>query len=79
MQYMFWAEYALFTVGILLILYALFCYMRRTGDYQGFWRVFVNRLKDGFIIAEFKFYRAGVLLLIFGILMRFINLVLFPY
>jgi len=38
----------------------------------------VNQLKDGFVMAEFKIYRAGVLLLIAALVIRFINQLFFP-
>lgn len=79
MQYMLLAENLILTLGVALTLYALIRYVMRTKDYQGFWRIFINRLKDGFIIAEFKYYRAGILLLILGVLLRFVNLLLFPH
>ena len=78
MQLVSLLEFVLFISGILLILVALIKYTRRSQDYQSFWRVFVNRLKEGFSIAEFKLYRLGVALLIFALLVRFANQLFFP-
>lgn len=71
-------EPAAFTVGLILVLTALFKYTQRTQDYQSVWRVLVNKLKDGFNIAEYKFYRAGLLVLSFGLIVRLANQIFFP-
>ncbi|MDP2562492.1 hypothetical protein [Psychrobium sp. 1_MG-2023] len=77
-QFLSVLETLLFTAGILLILTALFKYTKRTEDYQSVWRVFVNKLKHGFDIAEFKFYRAGVLVLVTALILRLVNQIFFP-
>ncbi len=78
MQLLSFLEPAAFTVGILLTLTALFKYTQRTQDYQSIWRVLVNKLKNGFNIAEFKIYRMGILILMFGLVLRLINQIFFP-
>lgn len=78
MQLLSILEPAAFTIGVLLILTALFKYTQRTNDYQSIWRVLINKLKDGFNIAEFKIYRTGVSILIFGLVIRLVNQIFFP-
>tara|TARA_B110000046_G_C12803974_1_gene318408 strand:+ start:288 stop:536 length:249 start_codon:yes stop_codon:yes gene_type:complete len=71
-------EPAAFILGIGLVLIALFKYTQRTKDYGSVWRVMVNKLKDGFTIDEFKYYRLGVVILIFGLVVRLVNQIFFP-
>jgi hypothetical protein len=71
-------EPTLFTIGLLLVLLALFQYIQRTQDYQSIWRVLLNKLKEGFTLAEFKIYRLGVAILIFGLVIRLVNQIFFP-
>jgi len=71
-------ESSLFMVGLGLVLFALFQYIKRTKDYQSVWRVLLNKLKDGFTLAEFKIYRLGVAILVFGLAIRLINQIFFP-
>jgi len=78
MQLLGYLEPLLFALGCLLVLTALAKYTLRTKDYQSIIRVMVNQLKDGFVMAEFKIYRAGVLLLIVALVIRFINQLFFP-
>ena len=72
------SELILFTLGILLVLTAMIKYSMRTADYQCVWRVFVKKLKNGFTISEFKIYRLGVATLIFALILRLLNQILFP-
>jgi len=71
-------ETAAFISALLLILTALFKYTQRTHDYQSVWRVLINQLKDGFNIAEFKLYRLGVSIAVFGLVLRLVNQIFFP-
>jgi len=71
-------EPAAFIIGLILTLTALFKYTQRTQDYQSVWRVLINKLKNGFNIAEFKIYRLGVSILIFGLVLRLVNQIFFP-
>jgi|GEM_PF-1923055 len=71
-------EPATFILGLLLVLTALFQYVQRTNDYHGIWRILINKLKDGFIVSEFKIYRLGVSILLIGLVLRLINHIFFP-
>ena len=77
-QLLSFLEIAAFTTGILLILIALFKYTQRTQDYQSVWRVLINKLKNGFNMTEFKIYRLGISILVFGLVLRLINQIFFP-
>jgi len=61
-----------------LVSFALYQYIRRTQDYQSIWRVLLNKLKEGFTLAEFKIYRLGIAILIFGLVIRLVNQIFFP-
>jgi len=78
MQILTVLEPAAFILGLLLTLTALFKYTQRTQDYQSVWRVLINKLKDGFTIAEFKLYRLGISILLVGLVLRLINQIFFP-
>ncbi|TKB50647.1 hypothetical protein FCL40_05725 [Ferrimonas sediminicola] len=59
--------------GAVLVLTSLTLYSRRQKHLHGFWQVWVGKLKD-FTIAEFRFYRMGILFLFIGIVLRIVNL-----
>lgn len=63
--------------GVTLVLIGCFIYSRRKADYLAPIKIFFNQVND-LAIAEFKFIRSGVLLLILAIILRFINLTFFP-
>ncbi|TKB57329.1 hypothetical protein [Ferrimonas aestuarii] len=67
-------ENAILGAGVILVIISLIQYSRRQGNYHGFWRVWLGQLKD-FTPAEFKLYRAGIVLLFVGVILRIINLV----
>lgn len=71
-------EPAIFIIGLLLVIIAVIKYTKRTKDYGSIWRVVLNQLKDGFIIDEFKIYRLGVMILIFGLIIRLTNQIFLP-
>lgn len=71
-------EPAAFSVGLVLVFIALFKYTQRTKDYGSIWRVVLNKLKNGFNLEEFKIYRLGAIILIFGLIVRLINQIFFP-
>jgi len=78
MQLLSFLEIGAFTAAVLLILTALYKYTQRTQDYQSVWRVLINKLKDGFNIAEFRLYRLGISIAIFGLVLRLVNQIFFP-
>ena len=78
MTFFGYLEPAAFTTGLVLILIALFKYTQRTKDYGSGWRVMINKLKDGFTLDEFKFYRLGIVILVFGLIIRLVNQIFFP-
>lgn len=71
---MFYAEKIALIVGLCLVMYAYFCYWRRTGDGQGlvmFWRraMALN-------VVEFKLQRGGIALLLVAVVLRFVQALL---
>ncbi|SDK25906.1 MULTISPECIES: hypothetical protein [Ferrimonas] len=66
-------EPILIVSGILFVTYALAIYSRRQQHLNGFWQVWVGKLKD-FNRREFGLYRIGIVLLFVGVILRIANL-----
>ncbi|GLS82681.1 hypothetical protein [Paraferrimonas haliotis] len=76
MAYLPYLETLLLTIGLVLVIYALVKYIRRTNNYHAVWQVFVNKLND-LKIEEFKLFRLGIVFLFVGILVQIVNLTLY--
>ncbi|MBL4714920.1 MAG: hypothetical protein RH947_06805 [Alcanivorax sp.] len=73
MQYL---QAALFALGVVLVLVAYSQYIRRTGDWGGvlrFWRRGMS-----LSVTEFKIQRAGLMIMILAVVVRFVS-VLFQW
>ncbi|HEX5677831.1 MAG TPA: hypothetical protein VFX91_07665 [Alcanivorax sp.] len=73
MQYL---QGALLALGIVLVLVAYSQYIRRTGDWAGvlrFWRRGMS-----LSVTEFKVQRAGLMIMILAVVLRFVS-VLFQW
>ena len=75
MTWMIWLEQALLIIGLLVVLVSFHRYWRRTGDWKAivfFWqkRMILER-------SEFLINRAGISIMILGVLVRFIYHLMF--
>lgn len=64
-------ESALLVIGLLVIVYSLFLFIKRTGDYKAvllFWQAKLTLNEQ-----EFRLNRMGIGIMLGGILLRFIN------
>lgn len=71
MPLLFLLESAFLLVGLLTVLYSLLLFIKRTGDYKAvlcFWQA-----KLTFNEKEYQLNRAGIGIMLGGILIRFIN------
>jgi hypothetical protein len=73
MQYL---QGALLALGLLLVLVAYGQYIRRTGDWGGVLRFW--RRGMALSVTEFKIQRAGLLVMILAVVLRFVS-VLFQW
>ena len=75
MTWMIWLEQALLIIGLLVVLVSFYRYSRRTGDWKAivfFWqkRMILER-------SEFLINRAGISIMIVGVLVRLIYHLMF--
>ncbi len=73
---LFMLEKSLLICGLFCILTALLRYGRRSSDWRGVLTVFYKRVP--LTVSEFKFYRLGVALLCFAIVLRIGLLAFYP-
>lgn len=66
---MAYLEAGLLIIGVLLVLSAYGHYLRRTGDFAGVVRFWTRGM--ALSVIEFKLQRAGILMLILAVLVRF--------
>ncbi|OEF27533.1 hypothetical protein [Vibrio rumoiensis] len=69
-------EKSILVVGVGLILTSLYDYGRRSNDWRGVATVFYKRVE--MTVREFKFYKLGVSMVVFAIVLRIIALTLWP-
>ncbi|WP_028116854.1 hypothetical protein [Ferrimonas senticii] len=62
-------------LGALLVLASLGKYIQRSGNWHGIWQIWIGQLKD-FNVAEYRLFRSAVLILLFAVVLRIINLTL---
>ncbi|GAB6263949.1 hypothetical protein [Photobacterium sp. 53610] len=70
------SEWVLLTVGLILLLTSMVTYGRRTKDWGGLATMFFKRIS--MTAKEYNFYRLGVASVVLGILIRMVNLTLWP-
>ena len=70
------AEYLLILAGLAMVVNGIIIYGRRTSDWTGVLKMFYNRI--GMAVEEFKWYRLGVASSILGVIIRIVNLTLWP-
>ncbi|UTV30233.1 hypothetical protein [Photobacterium atrarenae] len=70
------AEIILIACGLMLITRSIFQYGKRTRDWTGVAKMFYQRVSMN--VAEYKAYRLGVSAFILGVIIRIVNLTLWP-
>jgi hypothetical membrane protein len=73
---MFWVEKIVLTAGVLLILTGIWQYGRRSHDWRGVITMFYKRIPMN--VSEYKWYRLGVSLVVFAVVLRIVSLTLWP-
>jgi len=73
---LFWAEKGMLLLGALFVLTGIMQYGKRSQDWKGVVTMFYKRIPMS--IAEYKWYRLGIALLVFAVIMRFALLILWP-
>ncbi|CAK2034157.1 hypothetical protein [Vibrio crassostreae] len=73
---LFWAEKGMLVLGTLFVLTSMMQYGRRSSDWKGVITMFYKRIPMN--IAEYKWYRLGIALLVFAVIIRFALLILWP-
>lgn len=67
---------AMLFIGIALVATSLLFYIRRSGNWNAIWQVWVGQLKD-FNLTEFRLFRSAIVVLFIAIIIRIINLTLY--
>ncbi|WP_117234117.1 hypothetical protein [Vibrio maerlii] len=65
---LFWLEKVLLVAGILSILTSMYMYGRRSSDWSGLVTMFFKRVQMN--IAEYKWYRIGVALVLVAVVLK---------
>ncbi len=73
---LFWAEKGMLVLGALFVLTSIMQYGRRSNDWKGVITMVYKRTPMN--IAEYKWYRLGIALLVFAVIIRFALLILWP-
>ncbi|EIO3937006.1 hypothetical protein D8T49_09315 [Vibrio vulnificus] len=69
-------EKAILLLGILFVLTGVIQYGKRSQDWRGIATMFYKRIPMS--ISEFKWYRLGIGLCLFAVVMRFGLMIIFP-
>ncbi len=75
-EVLYWAEKGFLAGGILFVLVGVVLYGKRTHDWKGMITMFYKRIP--LTVAEFKWYRLGISLLIFAVVLRIGALIFWP-
>lgn len=70
------AEYLFLVAGVAMIGNGIILYGRRTNDWVGVLKMFYNRI--GMSVEEYKWYKLGVSAVVLGVIVRIVNLTLWP-
>ncbi|WCE31394.1 hypothetical protein [Vibrio sp. SCSIO 43137] len=73
---LFWVEKGFLLVGIIFVLTGIMQYGKRSHDWKGVVTMFYKRIPMS--VAEYKWYRLGVSLIVFAVVLRVIVLTLWP-
>ncbi|EJK2113412.1 hypothetical protein NK428_000211 [Vibrio navarrensis] len=73
---LFWAEKGFLLVGILFVLTGIIQYGKRSQDWRGVVTMFYKRIPMS--VSEYKWYRLGIGLCLFAVVMRIGLMVIFP-
>jgi len=73
---LFWVEKGFLLVGIIFVLTGIMQYGKRSHDWKGVVTMFYKRIPMS--VAEYKWYRLGISLIVFAVVLRVIVLTLWP-
>lgn len=73
---LFWAEKGMLLLGVLFVLTSVMQYGKRSHDWKGVITMFYKRIPMS--VSEYKWYRLGIALLVFAVIVRFALLILWP-
>ncbi|PNM64447.1 hypothetical protein AL544_005915 [Vibrio mimicus] len=73
---LFWVEKLILVSGILLVLTGMMRYGRRSQDWKGVATMFYKRIP--MTIDEYKWYRLGISLIVFAVILRIALLTFWP-
>ncbi len=73
---LFLAEKGMLVLGALFVLTSVMQYGKRSSDWKGVITMFYKRIPMS--VAEYKWYRLGIALLVFAVIIRFALLILWP-
>lgn len=73
---LFWIEKGFLLVGIICVLTGVIQYGKRSSDWRGVATMFYKRIPLS--VAEYKWYRLGISMVVFAVLLRIVVLTLWP-
>lgn len=73
---LFWAEKGMLALGAFFVLTSVMQYGKRSSDWKGVITMFYKRIPMS--VSEYKWYRLGIALLVFAVILRFALLILWP-
>ncbi|QXO15890.1 MULTISPECIES: hypothetical protein [Vibrio] len=73
---LFWIEKAVLVAGIVFVLTGITQYGKRSHDWKGVVTMFYKRIP--MTVAEYKWYRLGIAMVVFAVVLRIIVLTLWP-
>ncbi|GLO63742.1 hypothetical protein MACH09_42500 [Vibrio sp. MACH09] len=73
---LFWIEKGFLIVGIIFVLTGIMQYGKRSNDWKGVATMFYKRVPMS--VAEFKWYRLGISMVVFAFVLKIIILTLWP-
>ncbi|KLV05490.1 membrane protein [Photobacterium aquae] len=69
-------EYVLVAVGLSMLGRGIYLYGHRTRDWSGIAKMFYQRV--GMLAGEYRWYQLGVSVFVLGVVVRIVNLMLWP-
>jgi hypothetical protein len=73
---LFWIEKGFLVFGIIFVMTGILLYGKRSNDWKGVATMFYKRVPLS--IAEYKWYRLGISLVVFAVILRVLALTLWP-
>ncbi|WP_413283258.1 hypothetical protein [Vibrio sp. MA40-2] len=73
---LYWLEKGFLVFGVVFVLTGIMHYGKRSQDWKGIVTMFYRRVPLS--IAEYKWYRLGIALVFFAVVLRIVGLTLWP-